>query len=205
MIFIKKKHSDYLLPSCETLIDGRILKVLQTGFLMGTIVLPQFLIDFIKEQASSVDGDVPMRRGDMVIDTIIKEESYNFMIDKTHPKDLEGINRKIVRLAVLKNYRLITIEDELEPFTKIVGVDVLKLKELGMALKQVFFKGDILSVKPLKRGRYTGEGIGYLDDNSTVVIEGASTSLGKVICCEVISILDLPTGRVIFTKILEKV
>lgn len=205
MIFIKKKHSDYLLPSCETLIDGRILKVLQTGFLMGTIVLPQFLIDFIKEQASSVNGDVPMRRGDMVIDTIIKEESYNFMIDKTHPKDLEGINRKIVRLAVLKNYRLLTIEDELEPFTKIVGVEVLKLKELGMALKQVFFKGDILSVKPLKRGRYTGEGIGYLDDNSTVVIEGASTSLGKVIRCEVISILDLPTGRVIFTKILEKV
>jgi uncharacterized protein YacL len=151
-----------------------------------------------------VSGDVPMRRGDMVIDTIMKEESYNYIIDSTNPKDLEGINRKIVKLAVLKNYRLLTIEDELEPFTKIVGVEVLRLKELGMALKQVFFKGDILRVKPLKRGRYSGEGIGYLDDNSTVVIEGASTSLGMVIRCEVISILDLPTGRVIFTKILEK-
>jgi uncharacterized protein YacL len=204
VLFIKKRYSNYLLPSCETLIDGRILKVLKTGFLTGTIVLPQFLVGFIKEQASLVSGDVPMRRGDMVIDTIMKEESYNYIIDSTNPKDLEGINRKIVKLAVLKNYRLLTIEDELEPFTKIVGVEVLRLKELGMALKQVFFKGDILRVKPLKRGRYSGEGIGYLDDNSTVVIEGASTSLGMVIRCEVISILDLPTGRVIFTKILEK-
>ena len=201
MFFHLKRHSDYILPSSEAIIDGRILMVLKTGFLTGVIVLPQFIIDYIKHQASSPNADVSIKRGDMVIETLMNDEGYNVMIEKMDPKDLDGISRKIVRLAVIKNYKLLTIEDELEPFTKMVGVKVLKLKDLGMALKQVFFKGDILSVKPVKRGRYTGEGIGYLDDNSTVVIEGASTSLGKVIRCEVISVLDLPTGRVIFSKI----
>ncbi|MBA7595272.1 putative PIN and TRAM-domain containing protein YacL [subsurface metagenome] len=202
MVFFHiKRHSDYFIPSSEAIIDGRILMVLKTGFLTGTIVLPQFIIDYIKHQASLPNADVSVKRGDMVIETLMNDEGYNVMIEKMDPKDLNGISRKIVRLAVIKNYRLLTIENELEPFTKMVGVKVLKLKDLGMALKQVFFKGDILSVKPVKRGRYTGEGIGYLDDNSTVVIEGASTSLGKVIRCKVISVLDLPTGRVIFSKI----
>jgi uncharacterized protein YacL len=201
MAFGLRKHVEYYLPSAETLIDGRILMVLQTGFLGGTVVIPQFLMEFIKKQASSSNADVSLRRGEMVIDTLMGDEGYHVLVDKTHPKDLEGISRKLVRLAVTKNYKLITIDNELEPFSKISGVTVLKLKELGTALKQVFFKGDTLSVKPVKRGRYSGEGIGYLDDNSTVVIQGASTALGKVIRCEVISVLDLPTGRVLFTKI----
>lgn len=201
MPFGLRRHAEYYLPSAETLFDGRILMVLQTGFLSGAVVIPQFLIDFIKKQASSSNADVSLRRGEMVIDTLIKDEGYHVLVEKTHPQELEGINRKLVRLAVLKNYKLITIDTELEPFSKIAGVTVLKMKELGTALKQVFFKGDILSVKPVKRGRYSGEGIGYLDDNSTVIIQGASTALGKVIKCEVISVLDLPTGRVLFTKI----
>jgi uncharacterized protein YacL len=203
MPFGLRKHGEYFLPSAETLIDGRILMVMQTGFLSGTVVIPQFLIDFVKKKASSRDADVSLRRGEMVIDTLMGDEGYHVLIEKTHPKSLEGINRKLVRLAVIKNYKLITIGNELEPFSKIAGVTVLKLKELGTALKQIFFKGDILSVKPVKRGRYSGEGIGYLDDNSTVVIKGASTVLGKVIRCEVISVLDLPTGRVLFTKIVS--
>ncbi len=203
MPFGLRKHTEYFLPSAETLMDGRILMVLQTGFLAGAVVIPQFLIDSIKKQASSPNADVSLRRGEMVIDSLLGGEGYHVLVEKAHPKNLEGINRKLVRLAIVKNYKLITIENELEPFSKIAGVTVLKLKELGTALKQVFFKGDILSVKPVKRGRYGGEGIGYLDDNSTVVIKGASTALGKVIKCEVISILDLPTGRVLFTKIVQ--
>lgn len=196
-----KKHSNYILPSYEAIIDSRILMVLKTGFLTGIIVLPKFLIDYIKHSASSPNADISVKRGDMVLETLMTKESYNVIIDKTDVKGLDGIDRKMVRLAVIKNYRILTVDNELEPFTKIAGVEVLKLKELGMALKQAFFKGDIISVKPVKRGRYTGEGIGYLDDNSTVVIEGASTSLGKVTRCKVVSVLDLPTGRVIFTKI----
>ncbi|TES92344.1 MAG: hypothetical protein E3J87_05575 [Candidatus Cloacimonadota bacterium] len=201
MPFLIKKHSDYLLPSSEAIIDGRILMVLRTGFITGTIVLPQFLIDYIKRLASSAKANVSAKRGDMVIETLINEQGFNVVIDKTNPKGLEGISRKLVRLAILKNYRLLAVDQELEPFVKILKLKILKLKELGMALKQVFFKGDILSVKPVKRGKYTGEGVGYLDDNSTVIIEGASTSLGKIIRCEVVSVLDLPTGRMIFTKI----
>lgn len=201
MPFGLRKHVEYYLPSTETVIDGRILMVLQTGFLAGTLVIPQFLLDFIKQHASSSNAEVALRRGEMVLDTLMQDEGYHVLVEKTHPKHLEGINRKLVRLAVIKNYKLITIDNELEPFSKIAGVTVLKLKELGTALKQVFFKGDLLSVKPVKRGRYSGEGIGYLDDNSTVVIQGASTALGKVIRCEVVSVLDLPTGRVLFTKI----
>jgi len=199
--FRLKRYSDFLLPSIEAIIDGRILKVLKTGFLTGTVVLPKFVIDHIKRKAFSSGADVSVKRGDMVIESLVNEKDYNVKIEKTEPKDLDGINRKIVRLAAIRNYRLITVDDELETFTKMLGVKVLKLKKLGMSLKKAFFKGDILSVKPVKRGKYSGEGVGYLDDNSTVVIEGASTSIGKVVKCEVISVLDLPTGRVIFTKI----
>lgn len=203
MPFGLRKTVEYYLPSAETLSDGRILMVLKTGFLPGTVVIPQFLVDFMKQKASSSNADVSTRRGEMVIDTLLKDGGYHVLIEKAHPGELEGVNRKLVRLAIIKNYKLITIDDELEPFSKIAGVTVLKLKELGAALKQVFFKGDVLSVKPVKRGRYSGEGIGYLDDNSTVVVKGASTSLGKVIRCEVISVLDLPTGRVLFTRIIQ--
>ncbi len=201
MNFRLKRNSDFILPSIEAIIDGRILKVLRTGFLTGTLVLPKFVIDHIKRKAFSSDADVSVKRGDMVIESLVNEKDYNVKIERTEPKDLDGINRKIVRLAAIRDYRLITVDDELETFTKMLGVKVLKLKKLGMSLKKAFFKGDILSVKPVKRGKYSGEGVGYLDDNSTVVIEGASTSIGKVVRCEVISVLDLPTGRVIFTKI----
>ncbi len=201
MNFRLKRNSDFILPSIEAIIDGRILKVLKTGFLTGTVVLPKFVIDHIKQKAFSSDADVSVKRGDMVIESLVNEKDYNVKIERTEPRDLDGINRKIVRLAATRDYRLITVDDELETFTKMLGVKVLKLKKLGMSLKKAFFKGDVLSVKPFKRGKYSGEGVGYLDDNSTVVIEGASTSIGKVVRCEVISVLDLPTGRVIFTKI----
>ncbi|OQX56102.1 MAG: hypothetical protein B5M53_03215 [Candidatus Cloacimonas sp. 4484_209] len=200
-IFSIRRQQDFILPSYEVLIDSRILMVLKTGFIKETIVLPQFLIEHIKENASAKSSNIPAKRGIMVVESLINDENYNVIIDKTEFKGLEGLNRKIVHLAVKKKYRLLAIDNELEPYTKIVGVEVLKLNELSMALKKVFFKGDVITVKPIKRGRYTGEGIGYLDDNSTVIIEGASTSLGKIIKCEVISVLDLPTGRVIFAKI----
>ncbi len=203
MPFFNRKKTDFIIPSTEAIIDGRILMVLRTGFLTDTIVIPQFLIDYIKQQASQPNADVSIRRGDMVIDTLISNEDYNVLIEKMEPKDQESINRKIVCLSREKNCKLLTIEDELEPFAKIAGVQVLKIKELGTALKQAFFKGDIVHVKPVKRGRYSGEGIGYLDDNSTVVVEGASSSLGKVIRCKVVSVLDLPTGRVLFTKMIQ--
>jgi uncharacterized protein YacL len=203
MPFSIKKQGEHFLPSAETIIDGRILMVLRTGFLAGAMVIPQFLIDHIKSRASAENADISLRRGGMVIDTLLGNEGYHVLVEKANPPKLEGINRKLVRLAVMRNYKLITIDNELEPFSKISGVTVLKLRELGAALKQVFFKGDIISVKAVKRGRYSGEGIGYLDDNSTVVIEGASTALGKVIKCEVVSVLDLPTGRVLFTKMVQ--
>jgi len=201
--FFHRKKTDFIIPSTEAIIDGRILMVLRTGFLTDIIVIPQFLINYIKQRASQANADVSIRRGEMVIDTLISNEDYNVLIQKMEPKNQEGINRKIVCLSRIKNCRLLTIEDELEPFAKIAGVQVLKIKELGTALKQAFFKGDIVHVKPVKRGRYSSEGIGYLDDNSTVVVEGASSSLGKVIRCKVVSVLDLPTGRVLFTKIIQ--
>lgn|GEM_PF-6248891 len=202
MFFRQKESHNLILPSLDVITDGRILMVLKSGFLQATIVLPEFLTGHIKHLVASPNADVSIKRGELVIEELMRESFYDVRIDKREPKNLEGIKRKIVGLAQLGNYKLLAIEDELEPFTKMVGIKVLKMKELGAALKQAFFKGDILRVKAVKRGRYTREGIGYLDDNSTVVIEGASTSLGKIVKCKVVSVLDLPTGRVIFAEMI---
>jgi len=202
LFFRKKESRNFILPSFEVITDGRILMVMKSGFLQGTIVLPRFLLHHIKQVAASPNTNISIKRGELVIEELMKEDCYDISIEKREPENLDGISRKIVKLAQEKGYKLLTIEDELEPFTRMLSLKVLKIKELGAALKQAFFKGDILRVKPVKRGRYTREGIAYLDDNSTVVIEGASTSLGKIVRCKVISVLDLPTGRVIFAEML---
>ena len=203
MRFILRRETDFILPSSETIIDGRILMVLKTGFIRGTVVLPQFLIDYFGKQVTSTKTNIFFKRGDMVLETLMSGNNYNILIEKTEVKNLDGINRKIVKLALIKHYKLLAADNELDDFAKVAGVDVLKLKQLTISLKHAFFKGDIIHLKPIKKGKHEGEGIGYLDDNSRVVIEGAATSLGKVVRCEVNSVLDIPNGRVIFTKIVQ--
>lgn len=203
MRFHFRKRYNYILPSKELLFDGRILGLLKTNIFAGKIVLPEFMIDYVNKTVSKDKSD-SARRGKMVVDSLLKEKTFKVKVDKTKPKKVEDIDKKLIKLALLKNYRVMTVRDELSRFSRLVDVKIIKLSEVEKALKQAFFKGDILSVKPFKTGKHSGEGVAYLDDNSKVVIEGASTVLGKVVRCRIESILELPKGRIIFSTIEKK-
>lgn len=198
-----RKRYNYILPSKEVLFDGRILGLLKTNIFAGKIVLPKFLLKYINRAVLKEKSD-SARKGKMVVDSLLQDKSFKVKIDKTNPKKVEGIDKKLIKLALMKDYRVMVVNEELSRFSRMVDVKIIKLSEVEKALKQAFFKGDILSVKPFKTGKQSGEGVAYLDDNSKVVIEGASTFLGKVVKCKIESILELPKGRIIFSSIEKK-
>jgi uncharacterized protein YacL len=198
-----RKHYNYILPSKEVLFDGRILGVLKTNIFAGKIVLPEFLINYIDKTVREDKSD-SARRGKMVVESLLQRKTFKVKVDKTKPRKVESIDKKLIKLALLRNYRVMAVNDELSQFSRMIDVKIIKLSEIEKALKQAFFKGDILSVKPFKTGKRSGEGVAYLDDNSKIVIEGASALLGKVVRCKIESILELPKGRIIFSTMEKK-
>ena len=189
----------------SVIIDGRISDICETGFLEGTFILPQFILQGLQYIADSSD---PLkrargRRGLDILHKIQKMADLNVkIIEEDFPK-IKDVDSKLVALAKVLNAKIITNDFNLNKVAELQGVAVLNINELANAVKPVVLPGETMKVFVLKEGKEVGQGVAYLDDGTMVVVENARRYIGKNVEVAVTSVLQTTAGRMIFTRLKE--
>jgi uncharacterized protein YacL len=192
----------------SVIIDGRIADICKTGFLEGTIVIPQFVLLELQHIADSSDvlKRNRGRRGLDILNKIQKELPIKVEIYDGDFEDIQEVDSKLVKLAKLTNGTVVTNDFNLNKVCELQKVKVLNINDLANALKPVVLPGEEMNVLVIKDGKEQNQGIAYLDDGTMIVVEEGRNYIGKTINVLVTSVLQTSAGRMIFAKpkLLEK-
>lgn len=202
---ISKKGRHLKIADISALIDGRIIDVCETGFLSGTIVIPQFVIAELNKIASSKDL-LEKARGIRGLDIITRLKELKVIPVKITSKsfDAKTIQENVVLLAKSLNAEIVTIDFNINKIAVLKNVNVLNISDLTTALKPVVLPGETMSVFVMKEGKEREQGIAYLDDGTMVVVEEGRKFINKRAEVSVYSILQNSTGRMIFARIKQQ-
>jgi uncharacterized protein YacL len=190
----------------SAIIDGRIEDISETGFLEGTLIIPQFVLKELQHIADSSDS-LKRNRGRRGLDILHKLQKNVDISVQIIEKDFPGIKEvdaKLVELGKFQNAKIITNDFNLNKVAELQGVQVLNVNKLANALKPVVLPGEIMNVYIIKEGKEYGQGVAYLDDGTMVVIDNARNSIGQNVEVSVTSVLQTTAGRMIFGKIKEE-
>ncbi len=187
----------------SVIIDGRIADIVETGFLGGLLIIPEFVLQELQHIADSPDPTrrVRGRRGLDIIKRLQQENSVEVKIDRQDFDNLNEVDAKLVALALRLSGKIVTNDYNLSKVAEVQGIQVLNINQLANALKPVVLPGEVLRLHILKEGKEHGQGIAYLEDGTMVVVENASRFLGKEVDVSVTSILQTTAGRLIFTTL----
>jgi uncharacterized protein YacL len=192
----------------SVIIDGRVADICQTGFLEGTIVIPQFVLEELQHIADSSDvlKRNRGRRGLDILNRIQKELSIKVEIYEGDFEEIQEVDSKLVKLAKLTNGMLVTNDFNLNKVCELQKVSVLNINDLANAVKPVVLPGEEMNVQVIKDGKEFHQGVAYLDDGTMIVVEEGRDYIGKRIDVLVTSVLQTSAGRMIFAKpkLLEK-
>lgn len=189
----------------SVIIDGRIADICETGFLEGTFIVPQFILQELQHIADSADP-LKRARGRRGLDILHRIQKLSRItvkiIEEDFPK-IREVDAKLVALAKALNAKILTNDFNLNKIAELQGVTVLNINELANALKPVVLPGEVMKVFILKEGKEYNQGIAYLDDGTMVVVENARRLIGKNAEVTVTSVLQTTAGRMIFCKLKE--
>jgi uncharacterized protein YacL len=181
-------------------IDGRLADLVRTGFVDYHLIVPRFIVDELQHIADSED---PLRRvrGRRGLDTLARMQQEldppPVVIDDQVPEERE-VDAKLVRLAKRRGLKILTNDYNLNKVAQLQGVTVLNLNELQGALRPAVLPGEELNLKVIQEGREAGQGVGFLEDGTMVVIDGGKTLVGTQTSVTVTRLLQTGTGRMIF-------
>ena len=197
-----KYHSPKLLDT-SVIIDGRIADICDIGFIEGTLVIPRFVLRELQNIADSADS-LRRARGRRGLDMLNRIQEETDKVDvQIYEAELEGdekVDTKLVELAKRLNARIVTNDFNLNKVAQIDGVSVLNINDLANAVKPAVLPDEQMVVKVLKEGKEPGQGIGYLDDGTMVVVDGGKFYMGREIRVVVTSVLQTAAGKMIFAK-----
>ncbi len=203
--FVRGMRGNPLTQILDTsvIIDGRIADIVETGFLGGVLVIPEFVLQELQHIADSPDPTrrVRGRRGLDIIKRLQLEKLVEVRIDRQDFENLNDVDAKLVALALRLNAKIVTNDYNLSKVAEVQGIRILNINQLASALKPVVLPGEVLRLHILKEGKEQGQGIAYLEDGTMVVVENASRHLGKEVEVSVTSILQTTAGRLIFTTL----
>jgi len=198
-----------LVLDTSVIIDGRIADIADTGVMDTKLIVPRFVLQELQGIADSSDK-IKRNRGRRGLD-ILKRMQSNSKIDlQMHDgnlaelRDVGKVDERLVIFAKVLGARVMTNDYNLNKISQLQGVDVINLNELANALKLVALPGENLLIKIVKLGDQTGQGVGYLDDGTMVVVEQGKSAIGQEVAITVTSVLQTPAGRMIFGKIEHK-
>jgi uncharacterized protein YacL len=190
----------------SALIDGRIADVAAAGVFDCQILVPQFVLDELQAIADSGDK-LRRNRGRAGLDVLQKMRD-NARLDITlydtsnvRGQDQEGVDQKLTALAVELHARILTTDFNLNKVATLRGVDVINLNDLANSLKPVVFAGERMQVRLLKQGQEPGQGVGYLEDGTMVVVEHGRGHLNEDVEFAVTNVLQTSAGKIIFGQI----
>ncbi len=192
----------------SVIIDGRIADICQTGFLEGTIVIPQFVLEELQHIADSSDvlKRNRGRRGLDILNRIQKELAIKVEIYEGDFEEIQEVDSKLVKLAKITSGIVVTNDFNLNKVCELQNVGVLNINDLANAVKPVVLPGEEMNVQVIKDGKEHNQGVAYLDDGTMIVVEDGRDYIGKRIDVLVTSVLQTSAGRMIFAKpkLLEK-
>jgi uncharacterized protein YacL len=194
-----------ILLDTSVIIDGRIADIARTGFLVGTLLIPRFVLNELQFIADSSDNLRRQRgrRGIEVISQLQKDTSTPLRISDMDVEGVREVDDKLVVLARQLRCPILTNDYNLNRIAELQGVSVLNVNELANAVKLVFLPGESMEVNVIQEGKESGQGVGYLDDGTMVVVEDGRNYLNKKIDVTVTKVLQTAAGRMIFGR-LEK-
>jgi uncharacterized protein YacL len=181
-------------------IDGRILDVVRAGFLGGQMIVSQSVLDELQGLADSSD---PMRRargrrGLEVLQSLQREPVVDVSVVDDEHVEIPEVDAKLMRLALDHGHSLLTLDTNLAKAASIAGARVLNLHALSLALRPPVVAGEDVSVQLIKAGREPGQGVGYLDDGTMVVVEDGKRLVGRDVSVRVTSVVVTANGRLVF-------
>jgi len=195
----------YKVLDTSVIIDGRIADVCETGFLDGTLVIPQFVLKELQQIADSSDTMRRNRgrRGLDILQKIQKMTGAEVMISDIDFPEVREVDLKLIELARSLQGKIVTNDFNLNKVAQLRGVAVLNINELANALKPVVLPGEVMKVFILKEGKEYNQGVAYLDDGTMVVVDNARKLIGKTIEIVVTSVLQTTAGKMIFGRFIE--
>jgi uncharacterized protein YacL len=195
----------YRILDTSVIIDGRIADVCETGFLDGTLVIPQFVLKELQLVADSSDSLKRNRgrRGLDILQKIQKMAGVDVTISDIDFPDVREVDLKLIELGRSLQGKIVTNDFNLNKVAQLRGVEVLNINELANALKPVVLPGEFMKVFILKEGKEYNQGVAYLDDGTMVVVDNARRMIGRNIDVVVTSVLQTTAGKMIFGRYIE--
>ncbi len=186
----------------SVLIDGRVARVCETGFLTAALVLPRFVLNELRNVADSPDPHKQARgrRGLEVLNELRKIKNLDIRITESEVLKREDVDAKLVFLAQSMRAKLLTTDYNLAKMAEFHGVPWLNLNSLAKSLRPELMLGEHLEVELMKPGKEEGQAVGYLEDGSMVVVNGARPFIGRRVQAEIISVLPTAGGKMIFAR-----
>jgi uncharacterized protein YacL len=186
----------------SAIIDGRILEIIDTGFVEGELLVPRFVVEELQRLADSSDAEKRVR-GRRGLDFVkrLQNSSGAVTIDSTDCPDIEAVDAKLVRYARDSGAAIVSTDYTLKKVAEIQGVKLLNVNDLANSVKPAVLPGEVIEVKILREGREHDQGVGYLDDGTMIVVEAGSSLVGSRVKAEVTSVLQSPSGKMIFSRV----
>jgi uncharacterized protein YacL len=190
-----------VLLDTSAIIDGRIVDIRACGFVGDQLTVPRFVLDELQLLADAPDP-ARRRRGRRGLEALrrLQADGSIEIADVDFP-DLRGVDSKLIRLARQRGTAIITTDYNLNRVAALQGVPVLNVNDLAKALRAVVLPGEEIDVDVVEPGRERSQGVGYLEDGTMVVVEGARPLVGTHVECEVTRILPTTGGRLIFARL----
>lgn len=189
----------------SVVIDGRILDIVNTGFLEGPFIVPVFVLEELQKLSDSADTLKRNRgrRGLDLLQTMREKLTDSMEIIDIDYEDLSEVDLKLIRLSIDKHWKLITNDFNLNKLATLQGVGVLNLNELANAIKPKMMSGETLLVRIMKAGKEPHQGVAYLDDGTMIVVENGVDYVDQTVNVVVTSVLQTSAGRMIFARVEE--
>jgi uncharacterized protein YacL len=188
----------------SALIDGRVAKVCEAGFINAALIIPRFVLEELQRVADSPDPlkQTRGRRGLDVLNELRRIRNLDLRIHESEVSKRQDVDAKLVFLAQSMRAKLLTTDYNLAKMAEFHGIPWLNLNNLAAALRQEVSVGDTLEVNLVKAGKEEGQAVGFLDDSSMVVVIEARSHIGRRVSAEVTSVLPSAGGKLIFARLL---
>jgi uncharacterized protein YacL len=189
-----------LLLDTSVIIDGRIADVAKTGFLLGKLAVPRFVLNELQYIADSADSlrRNRGRRGLEMLDRLQNTPNVHIDFIDQDPTDATQVDDKLISLARQTGAMVVTNDYNLNRVARLQGVQILNINELANAVKSVFLPGEGIPLKIIQEGKESGQGVGYLEDGTMVVVENGRRYMNQEILVQVTKVLQTNAGRLIF-------
>ena len=184
----------------SAVIDGRFVELRRIGLLQGSVRVPRFVLAELQTLADSAD-DAKRARGRRGLDllTALPSEDSVEMMEIDYP-ELPAVDEKLMKLAADANALMVTVDYNLTKVARVRGIDVVNINEAAAAMRPSFLPGDQIHIRIAKSGKEPGQGVGYLEDGTMVVVQEGKQLVGSDADIEVTSVLQTSGGRMIFAR-----